>query len=44
MVKYLKGAFRRVINEEDWLDDAKKKEVIEKVVFSYPRHFHAFMY
>jgi hypothetical protein len=31
MIKYLKKAFRSVINAEDWLDDIKKKEVIEKV-------------
>jgi predicted metalloendopeptidase len=31
MIKYLKKAFRSVINSEDWLEESKKKEVIEKV-------------
>lgn len=38
MIKYLKKAFRSVINAEDWLDEAKKKEVIEKV--RYPKHIY----
>jgi predicted metalloendopeptidase len=31
MIKYLKKAFRSVINAEDWLEESKKREVIEKV-------------
>ncbi|XP_059472618.1 neprilysin-1-like [Neocloeon triangulifer] len=43
MIKYLKKAFRSVINEEDWLEEAKKKEVIEKLdsmgnKVGYPKH------
>jgi len=31
MIKYLKKAFRSIIIKEDWLEESKKREVIEKV-------------